>query len=156
MGKIRWQTPIQLRSLLNELVSWKSVTSSPKGRDGFRINIRDLLQTVSYFQKYDQYISLHHADKGRKFLTALYKHPKAVNTVCLISHFDTVNTSEYGKDEALATKPDQLTKVWADSPRSFHQKLPEIYSREASISGGNDGYENGAGTPSAINGKGHS
>lgn len=118
MGKIRWQTPIQLRSLLNELVSWKSVTLT-EGERRFPYKLRDLLQTVSYFQKYDQYISLHHADKGRKFLTALYKHPKAVNTVCLISHFDTVNTSEYGKVEALATKPDQLTKVWADAAKEF-------------------------------------
>lgn len=110
---MKWQTPEELRSLLAELVSWKSMTLS-EGERQFPIKLQAKLQDLTYFQKNPEHLKLHDADLRRKFLTALYKHPKAKKTICFISHFDTVNTEEYGDDEPLATQPEELTKVWKE------------------------------------------
>ena len=55
-------------------------------------------------------MELHEADLGRQTVTALYKHPEAKETIVLISHFDTVQTEEYGILEPLAFNPEELTK----------------------------------------------
>ena len=54
-------------------------------------------------------------------VTALYKHPEAVETVVLISHFDTVQTEEYGSLQPLAYFPEELTKKLMENP----DDLPE-------------------------------
>lgn len=110
MSKLRWDTPEDLRALLCEFVSWKSMTLS-EGERQFPVKLHAKLQDLTYFQQYPDRLSLHNADLRRSFLTALYKHPNATETICLISHFDTVNTKEYGDFEPLATQPEELTKV---------------------------------------------
>jgi len=110
MSKLRWNTPQDLRALLCELVSWKSMTLS-EGERQFPMKLHAKLQDLTYFQTYPDQLALHAADLRRNFLTALYKHPEATDTICLISHFDTVNTEEYGDFEPLATQPEELTKV---------------------------------------------
>lgn len=110
MNKSRWGNPKDLKSLLSEMVSWKSITLS-EGERQFPTNLQAKLKDLDYFQSFPEHLSLHDADLGRKFLTALYKHPEATETICLISHFDTVNTEEYGNIEPLATQPEELTKV---------------------------------------------
>ncbi|RKQ37276.1 M20/M25/M40 family metallo-hydrolase [Oceanobacillus halophilus] len=112
--KMQWQKPDELRFLLNELVSWKSMTFS-QGERQFPFKLQAKLQDLSYFQQYPDKLELHDADLRRKFLTALYKHPEATDTICLISHFDTVNTEEYGDYEPLATQPEELTKIWQEA-----------------------------------------
>ncbi|RLL45138.1 M20/M25/M40 family metallo-hydrolase [Oceanobacillus piezotolerans] len=114
-----WQTPNQLRSLLTELVGWKSV-SLTEGERQFPVKLQAKLQDLEYYQANPDYIRLYDADKRRKFLTALYKHPNATDTICMISHFDTVGTEEYGDFEALATLPEDLTKTWMEA----QAKLP--------------------------------
>jgi arginine utilization protein RocB len=110
MRLAKWGTPTELRQLLQELVSWKSVTLS-EGERLFPKKLKKKLQELSYFQKYTDQLVLHDADLGRQFLTALYKHPLARKTICLISHFDTVGTEEYGDMEGLATEPKELTNL---------------------------------------------
>ena len=56
-------------------------------------------------------MGLHEADLGRRFLTGLYKHVDAKETIVLLSHFDTVNTEEYGDLEEYAYQPEELTKL---------------------------------------------
>ncbi|MCP3740033.1 M20/M25/M40 family metallo-hydrolase [Rossellomorea sp. BNER] len=113
MNKLRWGTTEELRALLTELVSWKSMTLS-EGERQFPMKLQAKLQDLDYFQEFPEYLSLHNADIRRKFLTALYKHPEAKDTICLISHFDTVNTEEYGDFEPLATQPEELTKIFLE------------------------------------------
>ncbi|ASN06145.1 M20/M25/M40 family metallo-hydrolase [Virgibacillus necropolis] len=120
MNKLRWETPNDLRSLLSEIVSWKSITLS-EGERQFPMKLQAKLQDLDYFQEFPEHLSLHDADLRRKFLTALYKHPEATETICLISHFDTVNTEEYGDFEPLATQPEELTKVLLER----QDELPE-------------------------------
>lgn len=110
MTELLWSTPEALRSLLNEVVSWKSLTLSDGERD-FPMKIQAKLQGVPYFANQPEHIELTDADLGRKLLTAFYKHPDAKETVVLISHFDTVNTEEYGDLEPLAFEPEMLTQA---------------------------------------------
>ena len=113
MTQLMWSTPEALRSLLCEVVSWKSMTLSDGERE-FPFKIQSKLQDIPYFHEHPEQIELTEADLGRKLLTALYKHPEATETIVLISHFDTVNTEEYGDLEALAFEPEMLTKALHD------------------------------------------
>lgn len=120
MTELMWSTPEALRTLLCEVVSWKSMTLSDGERE-FPFKVQAKLQDIPYFQDHYNNIELSEADLGRKFLTALYKHPEAKETIVLISHFDTVNTEEYGDLEALAFEPEMLTKALHD----VKEELPE-------------------------------
>ncbi|HLR65751.1 MAG TPA: M20/M25/M40 family metallo-hydrolase [Virgibacillus sp.] len=122
MSKIRWEKPSDLRKLLCELVSWKSITLS-EGERQFPMKLHAKLQRLAYFQKHPELLRLHPADLRRHFLTALYKHPDAKKTICLISHFDTVSTEEYGDFEPLATLPEELTKVLAERQNELPQDV---------------------------------
>ncbi|PUB10208.1 M20/M25/M40 family metallo-hydrolase [Paenisporosarcina sp. OV554] len=118
MTELMWSTPEKLRSLLCEVVSWKSMTLSDGERE-FPYKIQSKLQNIPYFMEHSEQIELTDADQGRKFLTAFYKHPQATETIVLISHFDTVNTEEYGDLEALAFEPEMLTKA-------LHERKDEL------------------------------
>ncbi len=118
MAEYKWATPETLRELLNELVSWKSVTLS-EGEKHFPVKLKTKLAELDYFQQFPDRLQLHQADLGRTFLTALYQHPDAKKTICLISHFDTVNTEEYGDTEAIATQPEELTRLFAEQKATF-------------------------------------
>ncbi|MCZ8536656.1 M20/M25/M40 family metallo-hydrolase [Paenisporosarcina quisquiliarum] len=120
MTELMWSTPEALRTLLCEVVSWKSMTLSDGERE-FPFKVQSKLQDIPYFHDNHKNIELSEADFGRKFLTALYKHPEAKETIVLISHFDTVNTEEYGDLEALAFEPEMLTKALLD----VKDELPE-------------------------------
>lgn len=113
MNKMLWNTPESLKSLLTELVSWKSITLT-EGELQFPIKLYKKLAELHYFRDLPNQLKLQDSDKGRKFLTALYKHPEVKETICLISHFDTVNTEEYGELEHLSTKTDELTKAFQE------------------------------------------
>ncbi|MCT1903463.1 M20/M25/M40 family metallo-hydrolase [Oceanobacillus sojae] len=122
MGKFQWNSAGQLRQLLNELVSWKSISLS-EGEKQFPRKLYAKLQDLDYFHKNPSYLNLHEADQRRKLLTALYKHPDARQTICLISHFDTVNTEEYGSLEPLATQPEELTKIYLEQKDTFARDI---------------------------------
>jgi arginine utilization protein RocB len=113
MDRLKWGTPETLRQLLTELVGWKSMTLT-EGEREFPLKLREKLLEISYFQKNPNNLMLRDADLGRQLLMALYKHPEAVDTIVLISHFDTVSTEEYGDLEELAYQPENLTEVLAE------------------------------------------
>ncbi|MEH7744620.1 M20/M25/M40 family metallo-hydrolase [Neobacillus drentensis] len=110
MNQLSWGTPEALRKLLCEVVSWRSMTLT-EGELNFPSKVEEKLQGLDYFQDNPTQLLLHDADQGRRFLTALYKHPAAKETIVLISHFDTVNTEEYGDLEAFAYQPEELTNM---------------------------------------------
>jgi arginine utilization protein RocB len=125
MIQLNWGTPKALRELLCEVVSWKSTTLTDGERE-FPFRLQAKLQELAYFQENPNYLGLHDADLGRKFLTALYKHPEAKETIVLISHFDTVNTEEYGDLEVFAYQPEELTKLL----HGRIEELPEDVQRD--------------------------
>lgn len=118
MEQLRWGTPVALRRLLCEVVSWKSMTLT-EGEREFPSKVQAKLQDLAYFKENPNHLNLYEANLGRKFLTALYKHPTAAETIVLISHFDTVNTEEYGDLEEFAYHPEELTKL-------LHERIDEL------------------------------
>ena len=90
-----WGTPEKLQELLIELVSWKSMTLTD-GEVQFAYKLKEKMEMLPYFQEHPERLSLSEVNWGRENLTALYKHPEAAETIVLISHYDTVHTSEYG------------------------------------------------------------
>lgn len=124
MALTKWGTSNDLRNLLYELVRWKSITSS-EGERLFPRKLKKKLQELPYFQKHAEYLALHDADEDRQFLTALYKHPRARKTICLISHFDTVSTEEYGGMERWATQPEDLTRLLMKQKRNLPAEVLE-------------------------------
>lgn len=109
MSQLLWSSPESLRGLLCELVSWDSITLT-EGERAFAPKVIEKLRELKYFQDHTSHLQMHDAGLGRQVVTALYKHPEATETVVLISHFDTVQTEEYGVLEPLAYFPEELTK----------------------------------------------
>src|SRR5699024_11480416 len=104
MSKLRWNTPKDLRALLCELVSWKSMTLS-EGERQFPMKLHAKLQDLAYFQTYPDQLALHDADLRGNFLTALYKNPKQTESICLLTNFDKLIKKENGEFEILPTQP---------------------------------------------------
>ncbi|WP_408011470.1 M20/M25/M40 family metallo-hydrolase [Pseudalkalibacillus sp. A8] len=109
MSRYLWDTPDSLRALLCELVSWESQTFT-KGEREFASKVQAKLMELDYFKNNPDQITLHDAGFGRDLVTAMYKRPDVKETIVLISHFDTVQTEEYGDLEPLAFHPEELTK----------------------------------------------
>ena len=57
MTKLMWSTPESLRSLLCEVVSWKSMTLSDGERE-FPYKIQSKLQDIPYFKEHSDLIEL--------------------------------------------------------------------------------------------------
>jgi arginine utilization protein RocB len=125
MNQLKWGTPEALRELLCEVVSWRSMTLT-EGERLFPSKVQEKLQELTYFQENPSHLGLHDADLGRRFLTALYQHPHASKTIVLISHFDVVNTEEYGDLEEYAFHPEVLTQLL----HSKKNELPEDARRD--------------------------
>lgn len=120
MAQLLWDTPDRLRELLCELVSWNSITLTDGERE-FAPKLIEKIRELEYFQTHPSQLQLHDAGLARQVVTAFYKHPTATETVVLISHFDTVQTEEYGALEPLAYFPEELTRKLMDNP----SELPE-------------------------------
>lgn len=119
MEQLRWGTPDRLRRLLCELVSWRSMTLT-EGEREFPGRVQEKLQELRYFQENPGHLALHEADLGRCYLTGLYK-CDAKETIVLLSHFDTVNTEEYGDLEEYAYQPEELTKLLVNRINELHE-----------------------------------
>lgn len=115
-----WETPEKLRALLCEIVSWESQTLT-QGEQQFSKKLRAKLQQLQYFEKNPTYLNLCEVDHGRQVVSALYKNPEVVETVVLISHFDTVQIEEYGSLIPLATMPEELTKAFLSNPDMLNE-----------------------------------
>ena len=108
-----WDTPERLQALLCELVGWNSVTRTD-GEARFAQLLADRIRTVPWFAERPEAVALGAIDHGRSWVTALYRHAEAVDTVVLISHFDTVDTADFGTLEPLACDPVALTAAYAE------------------------------------------
>ncbi|SDK25853.1 hypothetical protein SAMN05216187_106109 [Jeotgalicoccus aerolatus] len=98
-----WKSEAQLENLLEELVSWNSV-SGTQGEIDFPYKLKDKFQALEYFKTHEDNIQLFDAGKDRKAFTALYQSEATSNTVVLLSHFDTVGVEEYGQLQDLHSR----------------------------------------------------
>ncbi|MGY3717459.1 M20/M25/M40 family metallo-hydrolase [Sutcliffiella cohnii] len=106
---MQWQTKEQLTELLVSLVQHGSVTLSEQEKK-LAAYIYEKLCTLRYFQQNEDKIQLNKMNDNRAFVTALYKHEKATDTIVLLSHFDVVGIEDYGLFKNLAFQPIELTK----------------------------------------------
>ncbi|AKG04886.1 amino acid degradation protein [Salimicrobium jeotgali] len=116
----QWQTPEELEQLLTELVSWQS-RSWTEGERIFPHHLMDKLTNVPYFRENSQNLTFFKTPDGREGVNALYLSGKSRRTIVLLSHFDTVNTEDYGHLENLAFHPQRLTETLHD----YKEELPE-------------------------------
>jgi arginine utilization protein RocB len=103
-----WNTPGGLQDLLCELVGWDSVTGTD-GEARFAQLLAARLEELP--------LEVRVGDAG--FVTALHRHDSTARTIVLLSHFDTVDTAEYGPLEPLAFDPVRLTEAMRESPAAF-------------------------------------
>jgi arginine utilization protein RocB len=105
-----WDTPEGRRRLLSELVGWDSV-SGTAGEAAFADRVASMLRDVPGVA-----VETHDVGAGRSFVTALWQGDESVSdTVVLISHFDTVDTVDFGPLRALAGRPDELAAAFAQA-----------------------------------------
>lgn len=119
-----WQTAKELRALLCELVGWGSETFS-EGEQQFSLKLYDKLRSLPYFRNDSDKLQLLDVDFGRQVVSAFYDSGVTDETVVLISHFDTVQTEEYGDFQHLATMPEQLTRFFEDKPTLLNKAAQE-------------------------------
>ncbi|WP_198155084.1 M20/M25/M40 family metallo-hydrolase [Salisediminibacterium beveridgei] len=127
-----WSTAQQLEELTYELVGWNSVTGTSAETE-FSYRLKNLMERVPYFKDHPELLTLHPAETGRQSLTALYrcKDTSVMDTVVLISHFDTVNMDDYGEFEPLALDPVALTnKFKQEAEQEQGQLKKDILSDE--------------------------
>ena len=108
---MKWQSKEAARDLLNEFVRWESINGTV-GEIEFPHRLKEKLLTLDYFKENDEHINLYDAGKERQTLTALYESDKTAKTIVLMSHFDTVDATEYGEYEDYAFDPETLTKMY--------------------------------------------
>ncbi len=103
-----WETREQLAELLMKLIEIPSVTGTlPEIAMSEYIQMR--LSELPYFAENPGQLVLHPTEDGRKLVSALVKNGKSNKTVILISHFDVVNTEDYGEWKNVAFRPQELT-----------------------------------------------
>ena len=62
-------------------------------------------------------------EDGRYFLTALVKKEKKSNTVLLLSHFDVVDTADYGEFKHMACKVPELMDLLNDKKELLPERV---------------------------------
>ncbi|KAA6451551.1 M20/M25/M40 family metallo-hydrolase [Bacillus swezeyi] len=117
---MKWQTEEELKQLLISLIQYESI-SGTVGEVALAEYMYYLLKDCAYFQKHPEHLKLHPMKDGRSFLTALVKKEAKQNTVLLLSHFDVVDTADYGEFKHMACKPVELM----DSLAEKKELLPE-------------------------------
>jgi arginine utilization protein RocB len=114
----RWNTPERLQELLCTLVGWRSVTGSD-GEARFAGLLADEIRSSPSLSERPDAVALGPIDHGRAYVTALHRAPGVQDTVVLISHFDTVDTQDFGVHEPHAFDPVALTAAYAADPSSL-------------------------------------
>lgn len=103
-----WKNNEQLAELLMKLVEIPSVTGSIS-EIAMSEYIQMRLGELSYFKENPGQLVLHPTEDGRKLVSALVKNGETKKTVILISHFDVVDTDDYGEWKNIAFRPQELT-----------------------------------------------
>lgn len=115
---MKWQSFDQLKNLLCTLVEHPSITGT-KEEVSFSEHLYYLLKSFPYFEANQEHLKLHSLRDGRQYLTALVKKGKQKETVILLSHFDVVDTKDYGHLEHLAFRPRELT----DELKNYKERM---------------------------------
>lgn len=117
---VTWQTEEELKQLLISFIQYESI-SGTGGEVALAEYMYHLLKGRTYFQKHPEHVKLHQMKDGRYVVTALVQKSAAKKTVLLLSHFDVVDTADYGEFKQLACRPLELM----DSLAAKKELLPD-------------------------------
>lgn len=120
---MKWQTESELRELLTALMQYESI-SGTTGEVALAEYLYYLLRERPYFEQNPDHLALHPMKDGRYYLTALVKRSTLRRTVLLLSHFDVVDTEDYGEFQNMACKPEELMASFSQKV-SFFQRRQE-------------------------------
>ncbi|NHM31909.1 M20/M25/M40 family metallo-hydrolase [Neobacillus terrae] len=119
---MKWETPQQMKDLLNDLVKIPSITGSEQ-EVRFGHEVYGMLQELPYFREFPEQLKLHATNDNRNILSALVKKEGCRDTVILLSHFDVVAIEDYGAWKDLAFNPDELTASFYTESRQFPEEI---------------------------------
>lgn len=128
-----WQTESQLKDLIKLLVSWES-RSGTQGEIDFPYKLKNEIET-NIPSGNNISVDLIDAGLSRNSVAASYINESNKNTVVLISHFDTVHTDEFGKNEHLAFDVDKLTSYYKENKLNFNSIIQEDIESDEYIFG---------------------
>lgn len=117
---MKWQTESELKELLTALMQYESI-SGTTGEVALAEYLYYLLRERPYFEQNPDHLALHPMKDGRYYLTALVKRSTLRRTVLLLSHFDVVDTEDYGEFQNMACKPEELMASFSQKVRFFQR-----------------------------------
>ncbi|MFC6293014.1 arginine utilization protein RocB [Macrococcus epidermidis] len=115
----QWQTSEDRLKLLKELVKQDSITNS-EGEVNFPFYIKRTLKQLEYFNKNESHIKFIETYDHKNAVVALYRSHDIDDTIILMSHYDTVDTNDFGPFQSLAFDCDALNKAFQKNLDSFN------------------------------------
>lgn len=121
---MKWQTESELKELLTALMQYESI-SGTTGEVALAEYLYYLLRERPYFEQNPDHLALHPMKDGRYYLTALVKRSTLQRTVLLLSHFDVVDTEDYGEFQNMACKPEELMTSFSQKSELLPKRARE-------------------------------
>ncbi|AWI37261.1 M20A subfamily peptidase [Bacillus safensis FO-36b] len=121
---MKWQKESELKELLTALMQYESI-SGTTGEVALAEYLYYLLRERPYFEQNPDHLALHPMKDGRYYLTALVKRSTLQRTVLLLSHFDVVDTEDYGEFQNMACKPEELMTSFSQKSELLPKRARE-------------------------------
>ncbi|MDU0463203.1 M20/M25/M40 family metallo-hydrolase [Staphylococcus ureilyticus] len=109
-----WQNEQDRLTLLKQLVNHQSITNT-QGEKTFPNLVNQLLFQLKYFKTNPNQIQKILTDDDKEALIAFYQGSQSGKTIVLVSHYDTVDVSEFGLAHDLACNPDKLKQYFLEN-----------------------------------------
>lgn len=116
--RLLWQTPEDRLVLLKDLVKHDSITNTD-GEVNFPFYIKQTLKQLDYFNQHESHIQFIETSDHKNAVAAMYRSHVTDETVILMSHYDTVDTKDFGPFEDLAFDSDALKKAFTENIDAF-------------------------------------
>lgn len=130
MREKEWDRKEDVEELLKKLVEIPSVTGSV-AEIAMSEYIHFRLSQLEYFKTHSDQLVLQSTEDGRMLVSALVKNNQSKKTVVLISHFDVVDTEDYGEWRNLAFRPEELTETFRQNKENLSSAVLEDLKNEA-------------------------
>ncbi|MGK0576825.1 M20/M25/M40 family metallo-hydrolase [Macrococcus capreoli] len=116
--RLLWQTPEDRLALLKDLVQHNSITNT-QGEVDFPFYIKQTLNQLDYFKAHESHIQLMETHDHKNAVAAMYRSHVTDDTIILMSHFDTVDTNDFGPFEDIAFDCDTLSHAYQQHITEF-------------------------------------